>query len=152
MRKFYVFILITAVFATSGCATSGSRRSSDTEMPKTLQVATLLKFQDVPVPSGFKIIPADSYVFDNEITRLGILKYSGRARTSKVTSFYRDQMPLYNWRFINLMEFNTCIINFDREDQTCTIIVEPGHLSTFITVSVAPKAGRASTYKVEEEK
>ena len=152
MKKLYAIILILAVVATSGCASTGSRRSSDTEMPKTLQVATLLKFQDVPVPTGFRIIAADSYIFDNNVTRLGILKYSGRAHSSKVIKFYRDQMPLYNWRFINLMEFNTCVINFDRDDQTCTIIIEPGHLSTYVTVSVAPKAGRASTYKIEQEK
>ena len=151
MRKFYVFILIFAMLAISGCATTGSRRSTGAEIPKVLEVASLLKFQDVPAPSGFKIVPADSFIFDNDLTRFGILRYSGRANASMVVRFYRDQMPLYNWRFINLMEFNTRIINFDREDQTCTIIVEPRHLSTLVTVSVAPKAARASTYKVEQE-
>ena len=151
MRKFYVFILIFAMLAISGCATTGSRRSTGAEIPKVLEVASLLKFQDVPAPRGFKIVPADSFIFDNDLTRFGILRYSGRADASTVVRFYRDQMPLYNWRFINLMEFNTRIINFDRKDQTCTIIVEPRHLSTLVTVSVAPKAARASTYKVEEE-
>ncbi len=151
MKKFYVFILIIAMLAISGCATAGSRRSTGAEMPKALEVATLLKFQDVPCPRGFKIVSADSFIFDNDLTRFGILRYSGRANASTVVRFYRDQMPLYNWRFINLMEFNTRIINFDREDQTCTIIVEPRHLSTLVTVSVAPKAARAATYKVKEE-
>lgn len=151
MKKFYALILIIAILTLSGCATTGSRSSSGVETPKALEVATLLKFQDVPAPHGFKIIPADSFIFDNDITRLGLLKYSGRANASTVVRFYRDQMPLYNWRFINLMEFNTRIINFDRDDQTCTIIVEPRHLNTVVIVSVAPKAGRASTYKLEEE-
>ena len=151
MKKIYVFILIIAMLAISGCATIGSRRSTGAEMPKTLEVASLLKFQDVPAPRGFKIVPADSFIFDNDLTRFGILRYSGRANASTVVRFYRDQMPLYNWRFINLMEFNTRIINFDREDQTCTIIVEPRHLSTLVTVSVAPKAARATTYKVEQQ-
>ncbi len=150
MKKFYVFILIIAILGISGCAATGSRRSSGAEMPKALEVASLLKFQDVPAPRGFKIIPSDSFIFDNDLTRFGILRYSGRADASTVVRFYRDQMPLYNWRFINLMEFNTRIINFDREDQTCTIIVEPRHLSTLVTVSVAPKAARAATYKVKE--
>ena len=151
MKKVYVLFLIIAVLGISGCATTGSRPSSGAEMPKALEVASLLKFQDVPAPRGFKIVPADSFIFDNDLTRFGILRYSGRVNASMVVRFYRDQMPLYNWRFINLMEFNTRIINFDREDQTCTIIVEPRHLSTLVTVSVAPKAARASTYKVEKE-
>ncbi len=151
MKKVYVFILIIAMLAISGCAAMGSKRSSGAELPKALEVASLLKFQDVPAPRGFKIVPADSFIFDNDLTRFGILRYSGRANASMVVRFYRDQMPLYNWRFINLMEFGTRIINFDREDQTCTIIIEPRHLSTLVTVSVAPKAGRATTYKLERE-
>jgi len=151
MKKFYVLIIVMAIIATSGCAGMGSRRSGGSASTGSLEVATMLKFQDVPVPGGFRLLPSESFCFDNDITRFGILKYSGRANAATVIRFYRDQMPLYNWRFINLMEFNTRIINFDRDDQTCTIIIEPRHLSTSVIVSVAPKAGRASTYKVEEE-
>ena len=77
MKKVYPFILITILIVVSGCATSGGRRSSGADMPRTLEVANVLKFQDVPTPNGFKMIPSESFVFDNDITRLGIIKYSG---------------------------------------------------------------------------
>ncbi|MFH0732921.1 MAG: hypothetical protein V2A72_08435 [Candidatus Omnitrophota bacterium] len=150
MKKTIFLIILISIFTAAGCADTGSRRSSDTTASSTLEVATALKFDDVPVPSGFKLVADDSFIFDNDVMRLGILKYSGRPDASVVVKFYKDQMPLYNWRFINLMEFNTRIINFDRDDQTCTIIVEPRQLSTQVTVSVAPKAGRAATYKVDK--
>ena len=152
MKKYYVIILLIAAFAMSGCAMVNPRRSSGVETPKSLEVSPLLKFEDVPVPSSFKIMPNDSFIFDNDVTRLGILRYSGGADASSVARFYREQMPLYNWRFINFVEFNTRIINFERDDQTCIVIIEPHQLSTVLTVSVAPKAGRASTYKAEKGK
>ena len=152
MKKFFTFFLIICFITITGCAGSGSsRRSSDgLQTNRNLEVASSLKFQDVPIPGGFKLVPVESFLFDNDITRFGILKYSGRAEAGTVARFFRDQMPLYNWHFINLMEFNMRIINFDRDDQTCTIIIEPKHFGTSLTISVAPKAGRASTYKIEE--
>ena len=150
MNRFFIFLFIIIItFVNIGCASTGSRRSDDASTPRLLEVATLLKFQDVPVPTGFKIIPDESFIFDNDITRLGLLKYSGRANGSTIVRFYRDQMPLYNWRFVNLIEFGTRIINFDRDDQTCTIIINTGHLSSTVVVSVAPKAGKASTYRAQ---
>ena len=152
MKPNCIILLLVFIIAVSGCASGGLRRSSGADTPRALEVATHLKFEDVPMPNGFRIIPDDSFIFDNDVTRFGILKYSGSADASTVARFYRDQMPLYNWRFINLMEFNMRIVNFDRDDQTCTIIIEPRHLGTVLTVSVAPKAGRASTYKADKGK
>lgn len=143
-NKLYIFILLAIIYLIPGCATEGSHRTADTLAPRTLEVATILKFEDVPVPAGFKIIPAESFVFDNDITRLGILKYSASPDAATIVRFYREQMPLYNWRFINLIECNMRIMNFDREDQTCTILIEPRHLDTLLTLSVAPKAGRVT--------
>lgn len=151
MKRYFVFIVIICILALSGCATGGSRYSSDrAETQKTLEVATHLKFEDVPAPNGFKIVPNDSFIFDNDTTRLGIIKYAGSADASTVVKFYREQMPLYGWKFVNLIEFNMRIMNFDREDQTCVLIVEPHSLNTTITISVAPKAGRSSTRKSEK--
>jgi hypothetical protein len=78
---------------------------------------------------------------------VGILKYAGGAKADQVVNFYKDQMPLYNWRFLNLLEYGRRIMNFDREDQTCIIVIEPTGVSTYVTITVAPKAGRATTYK-----
>lgn len=150
MRQLHVIILIFMLFVFSGCATSGLSRTSEAETPVNLEVASVLKFQDVPSPHGFKVVADDSFLFDNDVTRLGLIKYTGKPDALSVVRFYKDQMPLYNWRFVNLIEFNTRILNFDRDDQTCTIIITPYKLSTSIIVSVAPKAGRASTYKIEE--
>jgi hypothetical protein len=140
-----VFFLILSL---AGCASTGAYRGSgDEEAYKSLDVSVALKFEDVPVPTGFKPIVRDSFVFENDVLRVGILKYSGRVHPDHVVNFYRDQMSLYNWRFLNIVEYQRRIMSFDREDQNCTILIEPAGMSTMLTISVAPKAGSATTYK-----
>ena len=140
-------IILMAVAFLSGCATTGSGTRDGDLAPQSLDVAMKLKFEDVPIPAGFKPIPRDSFVFENDVLRVGVLKYSGRAYADQVVKFYKDQMGLYNWRFINMVEYGRRILNFEREDQTCIILVEPAKMSTYITITVSPKRGRATTYK-----
>ncbi|NQT96021.1 MAG: hypothetical protein HQ572_06175 [Candidatus Omnitrophica bacterium] len=144
--KSLIIIYLLMGLCISGCATTGGG-SDIAESPRMLDVAMALKFEDVPMPAGFKPVAKDSFIFENDVLRVGILKYSGRAQAHQVVSFYKDQMPLYNWRFLNMMEYGKRIMNFDREDQTCIIVIEPGKMSTSVIITVAPKAGRASTYK-----
>lgn len=144
--KEYIAVIIIAMLV-AGCATAGLKRSESAEPPKALDVAMALKFEDVPVPAGFRTLTNESFTFQNDVLRVGILKYSGRADVEQVVNFYKDQMPLYNWRFLNLLEYGRRILNFDREDQTCIVVIEPAKFNTYITLTVAPKAGRASTYK-----
>lgn len=142
----YIAVIIIAMLA-AGCATVGSRSGESAEPPKALDVAMALKFEDVPVPSGFRSLTNESFMFQNEVLRVGILKYSGRADVEQLVNFYKDHMPLYNWRFLNLLEYGRRIMNFEREDQSCIVVIEPTKFTTYITVTVAPKTSRASTYK-----
>lgn len=141
------FFIFMSVLLLTGCATSGTVSDDDIKAPKTLDVSTALKFVDIPVPSGFRMIASQSFTFENDVLRVGILKYKGRAKGGQVVNFYKNQMPLYNWRFTNMLEYGRRILNFEREDQNCIIIIEPQGMSTFVTITVAPKSGRATTYK-----
>jgi hypothetical protein len=139
--------IIACMLLLTGCAATGTYKGDSADSYKSLDVSTALKFEDVPVPSGFKPIIRDSFAFENDVLRVGILKYSGRVHPDHVVNFYRDQMGLYNWRFLNIVEYQRRIMSFERDDQNCTILIEPSGMSTLLTISVAPKAGRATTYK-----
>ncbi len=143
----YLFIIFISLLLFAGCASSGSVLDDDIKAPKALNVSTALKFEDVPVPSGFKMVTSQSFTFENDVLRVGILKYKGRASADRAVNFYKDQMPLYNWRFTNMLEYGRRILNFEREDQNCIIVIEQQGMSTFVTITVAPKSGRATTYK-----
>lgn len=147
MTKRYIPIALIVMITLTGCATTRSVSDDDIKASKSLNVSAALKFKDVPIPSGFKMIASQSFTFENDVLRVGILKYTGRAGGDQVVNFYKDQMPLYNWRFTNMLEYGKRILNFEREDQSCIIVVELSRMSTGITITVAPKSDRAITYK-----
>jgi len=144
-------ILIAGMIVCSGCSSTGwgrkSSSSSDTETMDTrkqLQVAADLRIDDVPVPVGFKLDAGDSFAFQNDYTRVGLLKYSGRANITEVINFYKEQMPLYNWILVNLVEYERSMLNFEKDNQSCIITCEGGMRKTVLTISTAPKSQEVS--------
>ncbi|MBI1976712.1 MAG: hypothetical protein HYS56_04300 [Candidatus Omnitrophica bacterium] len=124
-----------------GCASTTSGTRADGPV-KELGVASALKFDDVPIPVGFRILPDQSFSFQNELTRVGILRYAGRANAQRVIQFYKDQMPMYNWQFVNMIEYDRSLINFEKADQVCTITIEGGVTKTGLVIAVAPKGSQ----------
>lgn len=143
---------LLALIGVSGCGTIHQKKASAEEssaIGKPIGISSALKFEDVPVPAGFKILDSDSFTFQNEGLRIGLLKYTGSTNPSKVVAFYKEQMPLYNWELINIIEYGRRMLNFERSGQSCIVIVEPSKFKTVLTIAVAPKATRPM--KEEEE-
>ena len=138
MRGLLFNSLLISLVVLSGCASISSSGRADGPT-KELGVASALKFEDVPVPAGFRIVSDQSFSFQNELTRVGILRYAGRANAQRVIQFYKDQMPMYNWQFVNMIEYDRSLLNFEKADQTCTITVEAGVTRTALAIAVAPK-------------
>ncbi|MFA4842658.1 MAG: hypothetical protein WC658_02360 [Candidatus Omnitrophota bacterium] len=105
-----------------------------------LEPQVALKFSDIPVPSGFQLLPQESYSFESQGVRVGVLKYRGRANVGRVVSFYKDQMPMHNWNFLNAVEYGDRLLNFDRENETCIINLSAKGDSITMTISVGPKS------------
>ena len=142
MKKGFVAILVI-LFSVSliGCATWPPQKKSAQE-PKVkapLVVAEDLKFDDVPSPNGFKLAPKESFVFKNDYTRVGLLKYAGRPTAAEVIGFYRRNMPLYGWELVNVVEYKKTIMNYEKGDETAIVTIEPTQFSTHINIAVAPK-------------
>ena len=143
MRGLLLSSFLIVLFVSSGCASTGSSGRTDGSA-RELGVASALKFEDVPVPAGFRIVTDQSFSFQNELTRVGILRYAGRANAQRVIQFYKDQMPLYNWQFVNMIEYDRSLLNFEKTDQTCTITVEAGVTKTILAIAVAPRGNPVS--------
>lgn len=140
---------ITAIFIISGCISlpSSSRRSGDsgdTRIEKPLPVAASLRFEDIPIPADFNIIRDQSFVFQDGNTRVGLMRYTGRANSNQVVTFFKNQMSLYNWDLINIVEYGHITLNFTKSSESCVITVEPLATKTIIGVMVSPKTGSMS--------
>ena len=130
-------LLAFSVFVFSGCALLSKNKSSGSGM---LEPSSIQRFGDVPVPSGFDFLAKDSYTFESSGVRVGVLRYRGRANADRVVDFYREQMPMYNWNLLNVIEFGERQMNFDREAETCVVTLVPKGKSVTIVVSVGPKS------------
>jgi hypothetical protein len=124
---------------TSGCAMTQQDKSLSSNS-STLEPQAMIKFSDVPVPSGFKSLPAQSYTFESSGVRVGVLKFQGKAEPDQIVNFYKEQMPMYNWNLLNVVEYGDRLLNFDRENETCVITLLTKGKTVIITVSLGPKS------------
>lgn len=152
MKKAGVLALVVFCFSVAltlfGCADS-SKNIGVSKGPNLLEPASIFKFQDLPVPSGFKIIPQNSYSFECAGTRVGVLKYQGKANPDYVINFYKEQMPLYNWTLLNIVEYGDRLLNFDRENETCivTILAKGNHVTLTLSFGPKPQGVKRGSYK-----
>jgi len=125
------FLLTTAL---TGCSTVSNSR---------IEPQTIIKFTDVPIPAGLKPLSQASYSFESSGVRVGVLKYQGKANIDQVINFYKEQMPMYNWNLVNIIEYNQRLMNFERENETCIITIQPAGFwneDALVTISLGPKS------------
>ncbi|MEI6631657.1 MAG: hypothetical protein WCL25_03475 [bacterium] len=139
MRAIIILFLCFSVFMLSGCA-GFSKKDRQMSSPGLLEPQVTLKFNDIPVPAGFKLIPQDSYSFESAGVRVGLLKYKGKANPIQVINFYKEQMSMYSWSLLNVIEYGQCILNFEREQESCIVNMLANGKSITLTISVGPKS------------
>ncbi len=136
-------VFALAVVMLAGCSTISTGTDNKNLNPGMLEPQALLKFSDVPVPVGLRSLPEQSYSFESAGVRVGVLKYQGKANADQVINFYKEQMAMYNWNLVNLIEYGQRLMNFDRDNETCIISIEPKGSSVILTISLGPKSQSA---------
>jgi hypothetical protein len=133
-----IFVCFLLTGSLIGCSTFlDNSKSAGTGM---LEPQAILKFSDVPVPTGLKAMPTASYSFESSGVRVGVLKYQGKGNADQITNFYKEQMAMYNWNLINIVEYGQRLLNFDRENETCIISLEPKGNNVILIISLGPKS------------
>lgn len=158
MKPYQYLLILLVMLPLAGCATTNGGISDLTalEEEETFKssgltpTANKLHFTDIAVPSGFKIIKDRSFVFQTEGIRVALLKYAGRAKAQDLLEFYKEQMTLYNWELLNVVQYERIILNFERGKQSCLITIESRGIKKVVTVSLAPKGSAAM--EVEKSK
>jgi hypothetical protein len=145
MRLKIISGVALALIILYGCASSNKKDTTASGIPAILEPQSLLKFGDVPVPMGFKILTKDTYTFESGGMRVGVLKYQGKADPDQVMVFYKEQMPLFKWELLNSVEYGDRLMNFERNNESCILTISPKQMGgTLITISLGPKAPQAS--------
>ena len=141
MKKNVLIFMLSATFTFIflGCSIITEQDKSMGSNPPTLEPQAMNKFSDIPVPSGFKNLPAQSYSFESSGVRVGVLKFQGKADPDQIVNFYKEQMAMYNWNLLNVVEYGERLLNFVREYETCVITLLTRGKTVIITVSLGPK-------------
>ncbi len=132
------YLLLTTVFL--GCA-GMQKQVPPLKNEALLEPQAAMKFSDIPIPVGFQPLAQDSYTFESSGVRVAILRYRGKASVGQVVNFYKEQMPLYNWDLLNVIEYGEHLLNFEREQETCIINLSPKGNNIALTISLGPKSG-----------
>jgi hypothetical protein len=127
----------------ASCLLTTALMGCSTVSDSKLAPQAILKFADVPVPLGLKPLPQKSYSFENAGVRVGVLKYQGRTNIDQTINFYKEQMPIYNWNLVNIIEYGQRLMNFERENETCIITLQAAGFwneEVLVTISLGPKS------------
>ena len=126
----------------AGCATfPQNESSSDAEKNKaTLSVSPLLKFDDIPIPAGFKSLDKESFAFQNDKNRVALLKYYGGRTADQVVAFYKEQMAMSNWDLVNIIEYDRKVLNYENSEESCIITIQPQGGKSLIVIALSPKS------------
>lgn len=139
MKLWVIGLLLYSIIALYGCVTMPDSNKAVSQ-PEPLEPQALLKFNDIPIPMGFKLIPQDSYSFEASNIRVGLLKYRGKGEIEQVVSFFKEQMAVYNWNLLNVVEYGQRMLNFERESESCIVSLLPKGNNIDITITIGPKA------------
>lgn len=138
--KFFFLVPILMAFALgfSGCASTENKAMGGSGTGY-LEPSYVQKFTDIPVPRGFKFLPAASYAFKSGDIRAGVLIYQGLAPAEQVMAFYQQQMPMHKWSLLNLVEYGNRLMNYDRENESCVINIIPRTFNTRVIITIGRK-------------
>ncbi|MCX5713303.1 MAG: hypothetical protein NT033_00490 [Candidatus Omnitrophica bacterium] len=134
----FCFVVFFVVLNLTGCANL-SKNEKSTGNPDILEPQAMLKFSDIPVPSGFKQLPNESYSFESGGMRVALLRYRGKGTQDQVVNFYKEQMVMYNWNLLNIVEYGQRLLNFERDAESCIINLTGSGNTTNISITLGPK-------------
>ena len=111
------------------------RTLDETGLPITLAINTNLQFNDIPVPQGFALLVKESYSHEANSFRIAHLRYEGKASMEDSLAFFKEQMPISNWKMISVMGFgDSKTVDFEKGSEKCSLTVSLENGDTFITV------------------
>lgn len=137
--KNQILLLISGIFILTGCVET-LKKDKLTSTQALLEPQVISKFADLPIPVGFKLLFQDSYSFESGGVRVAMLKYQGKANPDQLVNFYKEQMLMFNWNLVNIIEYGQHLMNFERENETCTINLSSKGNSVILAISLGPKS------------
>lgn len=114
----------------AGCATTNDRTPAAVQNPM---------LDDVPLPSGFRLVDDRSVGSTSGKVRIGKYEYAGGTDRTEVARFYKEIMPSAGWALKNeSFDRGTSELYFESNAESCVIKVKRETRKTLVVVDVRP--------------
>lgn len=134
----YVYLALAGalvLLTVMGCART--REAETGEMAPT--PAATYRFEDIPIPRSLEIEKDDSFVYESETIKTGILVYGGKAEVRDLAVFFKENMATHGWRLISNFERDDALLNFTKPGWGCVITILPAGMNkSKVEVRVGP--------------
>jgi hypothetical protein len=139
MKKIIVLAMLCAfVFLLPSCTLMQENVKKEPPIEKKINLAKF-QFEDLPIPNNFKIINEDSFVYETDDYRTGIIKYRGHDNFKNVSNFFKGELPKYSWELKNSIEYqNVAQLIFEKPNWIAVTYIEQDGSEVIITLTIGP--------------
>lgn len=106
-------------------------------------------FPDVPVPKEMTIINDKSFVYETPNFRAGVLFLSGNVDLQSLENYFKINMAKNGWKYINSFRYKDVVMNYVKEDKTCTIKMSRTAFEADVEIWIGP-ADKGSIQRANE--
>lgn len=131
---FILWVGVTLLVAAGCQQLTGSSGFSGSPMEQPIPVG---RFNDVPVPANYHLVPDRTFIFENPSLKAGILTYKGNLSVTDTANFFKEHMPANGWRLVSSFEVKDVIMKFEKVGWTCDVTVRPG-FEREIVIKIGP--------------
>jgi hypothetical protein len=147
-------VFLLGILVISGCATDSYQTNYGDNYSEARQLgkSSIQRFEDLPIPAGFSMYRKESFIFQNDKTRMGTMSYTGNADFAAIVEFYKKQMPLNGWNLLTIVEFDKVVMNFEKAAEACIITVEKrGMRKAMLAITLSPVSKGAMLIKEKNQ-
>ena len=144
LKLAFTILICALVPIAAGCARNKAATAAEADGSEQIvtgiPLAPDFRIADIPIPAGFEFTRDASFVFQNSAMDVGRIQYTGKEQIEDVAQFYLDEMARYNWTLVNVTEYRTIMLFFEKPDKTCQVLLSPKvRGATLIQISFFPK-------------
>lgn len=138
-KKGVAAALVLVLALAYGCAVNQEPAG---ETPVERAVATVQGFEDVPIPGSMDPVPKESFIFETEGVKTGVLVYKGPVSVNTLATFFRSAMTAQGWNLVNSFVGAMATLNFEKANRSAIINITGGWFSSKVHIRVGPKGVR----------
>jgi len=139
MKTLTIFLCLALLTALGGCAIfQPSRGNVDSNLQPRQESPNQVfyGFPDVPMPNEISIVNDRSFVYETSGLKSGVLYFSGNVEIQSLENYFKINMPKNGWRYLNSFRYKDILMNYTKEDRTCTIKISRGVITSDVEVWV----------------